>query len=308
MLTAIETSLNTTRFAVAAAEKNIDNEDLFKQIFELLALFGDNATIQQDVAALKAAVTTLQTSQTQCVLSLIGYTEGMMCFSCAANATQFVDTANLALLLSEDTCTGVTNGCIGVFDSAHTILKTILRIVSNFAPVDETQIDNMPDMCGGTEAAPGNCTEFICNNVLQGVRIPNYDWDINGLINNTGLSDSVSPANLAAVLLKMTSKKTNSIRRAMSAVAAAATVKNVYVKSGGYPALAVGCSGDACGTSSTAAPSSSHTVAIAVGVTAGVVVLLVAIVVVVRQRSSGRSGEDEASGMLMEGQKGYRTV
>eukprot|EP00331_Platyophrya_macrostoma_P003730 CAMPEP_0176431500 /NCGR_PEP_ID=MMETSP0127-20121128/14848_1 /TAXON_ID=938130 /ORGANISM="Platyophrya macrostoma, Strain WH" /LENGTH=383 /DNA_ID=CAMNT_0017813517 /DNA_START=60 /DNA_END=1211 /DNA_ORIENTATION=+ len=304
MLVAIETALNTTRTAINAAKASINNEELFQQMFDSLSLIGGNSTIQQDIADLHTAINALQSSQTECVLSLVGYTEGMMCFACSANASQFVDAATLSFLLSADTCSGVTSSCLPLFDSASNVLDVIARIISRFMPVDDSILSHMPDMCGGTEAAPGNCSEYICNTVLQGVRIPNFGWDISGLNNDT-MEGSVAPANLAKRMARAVSK---TVAHTMAAVTAATGVKNVYVENGGYPALSVGCSGDACGTAQSSTNSNDHTVAIAVGVSVGAAALIAIIAIVAKQRGASRSSEEEVNGMLMEGQKGYRTV
>jgi hypothetical protein len=159
------------------------------------------------------------------------------------------------------------------------------------------------DICGGTMDAPGNCTEFMCDTWLQGVRIPNYEWE-GGNINETKIRAelaqlTVSPANVVKVIRAMVHSRVPMMRLF---AAQAGTAKNVYTADG-YPALTVGCADTGCSLSQPT-ESTSHTVAIAVGSAAGALVLIIVIALVLK-RSSTRHGEEGEAGTLLGG-KGYK--
>lgn len=301
MLESIALAVNRSNEALATARKSIDNEEMFRTIISLLELLAPNTSIIDDIILLNNSIKVLRNAQLECVSALNAYTEGMMCLSCAVNASQFVEAATHTFLLSPDTCSGVVQHCTPVFDASRGILQSLMKIVTQLFSQDDAQFEALPDMCGGTEAHPGNCSEFMCDVWLNGVRIPSYSWGIEPTPNasQSFMEDSVSPRSIVHHIHQLIGASTP-----RQAVALASTSANRYVANG-YPALQVGCSSVDCSSPNSApTESSSHTVAIAVGCSVGgAFVVLVALVLLKRRRPS--SAEDDH---LMAPNKSYTAL
>ncbi len=120
-------------------------------------------------------------------------------------------------------------------------------------------------MCGGTLSSPGDCSQYVCANWLDGVEVPTYAWSPSGpWAQNEHAANSLKaaaatvndPRGVAALLLKL-HQQLYSYAPAMYLPSKskksllAASVKNAY-SSSGYNALAVGCaSGLNCPSAST---------------------------------------------------------
>lgn len=300
VLEAIALATNRSKQALSAARTSIDHEEMFATMIALLDLLVPNSTVHEDLVLLNSSILALKGAQAQCVNALNAYTEGMMCLSCAVNASQFVDVSTRSFLLSEDTCSGVVQRCTPVFDASRRILKNLLSIVSKLFPQDDSDFESLPDMCGGTEAAPGNCSEFMCNVWLNGVRIPGYAWNLEPSGNVTPpVEDSVSPRSVVARIRSMLNFPVSeeSLRASVSA--------NLYVSTG-YPALLVGCADEDCSSPEVPAQESSHTLAIALGCGIGGALMVLAAIILVRRKSVAPSVDE--GDRLMAGNKSYDTV
>jgi hypothetical protein len=300
MLESIALAVNRSNEALASARKSVDNEETFRTIVSLLELLAPNTTIIDDIILLNNSILALRNAQLECVSALNAYTEGMMCLSCAVNASQFVEVATHTFLLSPDTCSGVVQHCTPVFDASRGILQSLMKIVTQLFSQDDAEFEALPDMCGGTEAHPGNCSEFMCDVWLNGVRIPSYSWGIEPTPNasQTFLQDSVSPRSIVHHIHEMIGA---SARRQVVALASASS--NRYVANG-YPALAVGCSSVDCNPSSSTPESSSHTVAIAVGCSVGGALVVLAVVGLLKRRRPSGTEDDH----LMAQNKSYTAL
>jgi len=160
--------------------------------------------------------------------------------------------------LAQRTCDMVHSQCVR---AVQTGVNKLLAIVTAFAaeltrdltgaPAGPTMPPvNLPDMCGGTMSAPGDCKQFLCHHMLDGFASNNWlDWSVLesalaalGSTESTGAQ--VTGAGGDMTVDEVSSRVAAAPQRIMAALrlpVAAVTGHNVYVAHGGYDAYAVGC-------------------------------------------------------------------
>lgn len=302
----IESSLAEGTSKLRVAESRINNEEFFTQMINLLSVFfpNPNTTVVADIAELNNTIRALRESQKNCVASLSGYMEGMLCFACVVNSTLYINEDLRQISIAEGTCSGIVSECGPVNTAALAVLSQALKVVSQFLPGLEHDVITTPDLCGGTQADPGQCNKFMCDIWLQGATVPHYEWNTE-TINESSVSAIRAAASAPGgpsidALLRDTIAA--HFRGLTVAVPRAAQVTNVY-SANGYPALAVGCAGvegSCSGSQQPTASSSDQLPPIIGGAVAGAFLLTLAgFYIVKRQRRTATfSGQSEGAALI----------
>lgn len=167
-------------------------------------------------------------AEIDCAQALRTYFKGVLCFACSPIWDEYlVFDASGALVGLEvnqntcvrivDECAAVNTGVIAVAELATSFAEDLITAFSSglFSPNLGDLVTDLPDACGGTLGAPGNCDDFYCHTLLSGANTPvqaNWGWAGAG-----GLARA----------------------RALAAVQAASASVNVYTATG-YDAAQVG--------------------------------------------------------------------
>jgi len=120
-----------------------------------------------------------------CISAMEKYAVGMLCFACTTNFNKLLTTnpqgAVTALLMKNSTCSFLTNACAPVNTAFISLAQELVTLelleakasknpFANFvAGLLAQEATNLPDLCGGTVNAPGNCTHAICDQWVGGL-------------------------------------------------------------------------------------------------------------------------------------------
>ena len=201
---AIESAFVVAQTAITAAEDSIDSGTTFaKSIVTLVSgtiskvcelnppliaavchkLMG---TIDSYTQRLIDNVRKMAVDQAQCASAIATYAEGMACFACEVQFKSYLDLEQQTIRLSSNTCDAVYDRCA---QSIQNDVNELLRTVTDFtgelmselagddAPIPSFKPPVIPDMCGGTFAAPGDCRKFICHSLLNGFDVSEWlNW------------------------------------------------------------------------------------------------------------------------------------
>ena len=192
---AIESAFVVAHAAISAAEDSIDggttvansivkvvsgaisefcglNPPLFAAVCHTLM-----STIDTYTSRLLGDVRRIAEDQTRCASAIATYAEGMACFACEVQFESYLDLEKQVIRLSSKTCDAVYDHCA---QSIQNDVNELLRTVSDFTneltseltggdlPIPSFKPPVIPDMCGGSFAAPGDCRKFICHSLLNG--------------------------------------------------------------------------------------------------------------------------------------------
>jgi hypothetical protein len=267
---------------------------------------GVNVTLDKYMTILAQAAKQVQIDQIKCGSGLLAYTEGMICFACEVNWKKFLNNETKVIQLAEETCSAINHACDPVFKSsmnvaiqAQNFAKELVKEISGMTiPFNMASI---PDMCGGTLGAPGDCSKHLCHSMLNGFGVPNMSW--NPQVGPTPPAarrlvgdafESVERAlgeRLVQLQASIVAPALAPARSLTGATGFAATVEhNAYSSSGGYDPYQAGCADIKCPPAGSN-PSGMPGWLIGVLACSGVA-LLVGAVVVVRRRQAGQQGHN----------------
>jgi len=212
---------------------DINNNKWVDQLLKLLAKMPGNSDAEKDLQTLSELFSNLTAAQATCARTLSAYTEGMLCFACNPQYNSFLDNATKTWRLATSTCDRLVAGCKGVYLLVNDIVSNSKGIVNKLFPGMKNFVKDLPDMCNGTADQPGDCERAVCDRWVHGLHIPTYKWKAQDDPSGQDLEDRH--------VVELLYKSFGALSSSSLSTSPEVPGGNVYVTSGGYDPMTVGC-------------------------------------------------------------------
>jgi len=185
--------------------------------------------LEQNAADVRHLYQEVIKAKLTCAKALLTYSIGILCISCDPEWDKYIDKISNSVNISSNSCSSVFEYCSPVFALSRSVLNSTAKMVNELSQeLDAFQIlhvNNVNDMCGGTFANPGDCKEYLCDSILDALKIPTIEWDarVEDLIKRLDITYHL---NSQSMIRSQTEKRNES--------------RNHYISVNGYDAFEVG--------------------------------------------------------------------